>query len=245
LNIHHLARQAYQQGELRMRQTAQSLEYVAGTLHVTNGKLLQHIRRIYPHIDNESYYKQAMTAHDQVYRLAESLHPIAWRERGLPAALHETVGRVLDEAGIIYSCQIMGRGFTRIQPSVLAAAYRAVCEALVYVCARMSCSSIRVTLRGGETNGARWLFVGVKGSMDDMKVVRAIHHATDRQRIAAKLGAHGLDLGELRDHVRLFDGDLHHRAGHEEVSVSMLLHDAKTVGERRDGAATPLRLWVQ
>jgi glucose-6-phosphate-specific signal transduction histidine kinase len=245
LNIHHLARQAYQQGELRMRKTAQSLEYVAGTLHVTNGKLLQHIRRIYPHIDNESYYKQAMTAHDQVYRLAESLHPIAWRERGLPAALHETVGRVLDEAGIIYSCQIMGRGFTRIQPSVLAAAYRAVCEALVYVCARMSCSSIRVTLRGGETNGARWLFVGVKGSMDDMKVVRAIHHATDRQRIAAKLGAHGLDLGELRDHVRLFDGDLHHRAGHEEVSVSMLLHDAKTVGERRDGAATPLRLWVQ
>jgi glucose-6-phosphate-specific signal transduction histidine kinase len=245
LNIQRLARQTYQQGELKMRQTAQSLEYVAGTLHVTNGKLLQHIRRIYPHIDNESYYKQAMAAHNHVYRLAESLHPIAWRERGLPAALHETVGRALDEAGIAYACHITGRGFSRAQPAVLAAAYRAACEAVVYVSTRMSCSSISVVLRGGETNDARWVFVGVIGSMDDMKVVRAIHHVTDRQRIASKLGAYGLDLGELRDHVRVFDGELHHYAEQEKVGISMLLHDTKALEQRRERASTPLRLWVQ
>jgi len=245
LNIQNLARQAYQQGELKMRQTAQSLEYVAGTLHVTNGKLLQHIRRIYPHIDNESYYKQAMAAHNEVYRLAESLHPVAWRERGLPAALHETVGRALDEAGIAYACHITGRGFSRAQPVVLAAAYRAVCEAVVYVSARMSCSSISVVLRGGETNDTRWIFVGVLGSMDDRKVARAIPHATDRQRIAAKLGAYGFDLGKLRDHVRVFDGEMHYHEAHEKVGISMLLHDTKALEQRRERASTPLRLWVQ
>jgi glucose-6-phosphate-specific signal transduction histidine kinase len=245
LNVQRLARQAYQQGELKMRQTAQSLEYVAGTLHVTNGKLLQHIRRIYPHIDNESYYKQAMAAHNEVYRLAESLHPVAWRERGLPAALHETVGRALDEAGIAYACHITGRGYSRAQPAVLAAAYRAACEAVVYVSTRMSCSSINVILRGGETNDARWIFVGVQGSMNDMKVVRAIQHATDRQRIAAKLGAYGLDLGELRDHVRVYDGELHYHEAQEKVGISMLLHDTKALEQRRERASTPLRLWVQ
>jgi hypothetical protein len=109
----------------------------------------------------------------------------------------------------------------------------------------MSCSSINVILRGGETNDARWIFVGVQGSMNDMKVVRAIQHATDRQRIAAKLGAYGLDLGELRDHVRVYDGELHYHEAQEKVGISMLLHDTKALEQRRERASTPLRLWVQ
>jgi two-component system, NarL family, sensor histidine kinase FusK len=244
-NVRHQARQNFLQGELRMRQTAQALEYVAGTLHVTNGRLLQHIRRIYPHVENEGFYKQAVTAQNQVYQLAESLHPIAWRERGLPAALQETIGRALDEAGIAYRCQVTGRGFSRMQSAVLTAAYRSTCEAVVYVTSRLSCTSVRVTLRGGETNGARWVFLAIEGLMDDMKVARAISHSPERQRLAAKLGASGFDLGDLTDHVRIFEGDLHHRSGHERMRVTMLLHDPDTSAKRKHArASAPVRLWV-
>jgi two-component system, NarL family, sensor histidine kinase FusK len=239
------ARQNYLQGEQRMRQTAQALEYVAGTLHVTNGRLLHHIRRIYPHIENESFYKQAVTAHNQVYRLAESLHPIAWRERGLPAALQETIGRALDEAGITYQCAINGRGFTRMPSAVLSASYRAACEAVVYVSSRVSCSQVRLVMRGGETNGARWIFVCVEGSMDGEKVVHAIHDLSNRRRIADKLGAMSMDLDEMRDHVRLFDGDLHHRTTDVSARVTMLLHDPGEGQQRRKRTSADVRLWVR
>lgn len=239
------ARQNYLQGEQRMRQTAQALEFVAGTLHVANGRLLQHIRRVYPHIESESFYKQAVTAHNQVHRLAESLHPIAWRERGLPAALQETIGRALDELGIEYHCDIKGRGFTRMQSAVLAAAYRAACEAVVYAASRVACSSVRLTLRGGETNGARWVYVGVEGALDGSGVVRPIHAVSDRRGLAAKLGAMGLGADELRDHVRLFDGDLHHSAGSERMRITMLLHDPAKGRQRHERASAKVRLWVR
>jgi hypothetical protein len=244
-DVRHQAQQSYLQGEQKMRQTAQALEYTAGTLHITNSRLLQHIRRISPNIENESYYKQAVSAQDQLSKLAESLHPIAWRERGLPAALQETIGRSLNEAGIAYHCEVTGRGFTRMQSAVLVAAYRAACEAVVYVASRLACSSVRLTLRGGETNGARWVLVRVEGSMDDAKVVREIHAASDRRRLATKLGAMGLDMAELRDHVRLFDGELHHRTGHERMRVTMLLHDPMEGRQRHEQRASArVRLWV-
>ncbi|QRN54960.1 MASE1 domain-containing protein [Dyella caseinilytica] len=239
------ARQSYLQGEQRMRHTAQSLEYVAGTLHVTFGRLLQNMRRIHPHIENESYYKQALTAQDQVYRLAESLHPLAWRERGLPAALQETIGQALGEAGIAYDCSIKGRGFTRMQSAVLAAAYRAACEAVVYVASRVACSSVRLTVRGGETNGSRWVFVAVEDATNESSVVRAIQAAADRRRLATKLGAMGFEMDELRSHVRLFDGELHQRNVQGRTRVTMLLHDPKQKEQRHERASASVRLWVR
>jgi hypothetical protein len=239
------ARQSYMQGEQRMRQTAQALEYLAGTLHVTNGRLLQNIRRVHPHIENETFYKQAVTAHNQVYQLAENLHPLAWRERGLPAALQETIGRALDEAGIAYHCTINGRGFSRMQTAALSAVYRAACEAVVHVASRGTCSSVKLVVRGGETNGSRWIYVCAEGFSDDTSVVRSIHALSDRRRIASKLGAMGMDLGELRDRVRLFDGELRERSGHESLRVAMLFHDPAEARQRRMDASAKVRLWVR
>jgi len=245
LSIQKLARQSYQQGELRQRQIAQTLEHVASTLYVSYGRLLQQRRHISSVVDDESHYLQAISAHKQLHLLAERLHPMAWRERGLPAALNDTVGGALDEAGIAYSCKIVGRGFTRAQPAVLSAAYRAACEAIVYVSTQVACSSIQLTLRGGETNDARWIFVGVEGLIDETKVANVILDTRERQRLAAKLGASGLDLGELHDHVCLFDGEVHHRTGRQRFSVTVLLHDPQKTGRRRDLTSAAGRLWVQ
>jgi two-component system, NarL family, sensor histidine kinase FusK len=244
-NVKYQAQQSYLHGEQRIRQTAQALEYLAGTLHVTNGRLLQQLRRTYPHIETEGFYKEALAAHNQVYQLAENLHPLAWRERGLPAALQETIGRALNEAGLVYHCTIQGRGFSRIQTAVLSAVYRAACEAVVYVASRPTCSSVNLIVRGGETNGARWIYVCAEGSLDNTNVVRSIHALSDRRRIASRLGATVSDLDELRDRLHLFDGDLRERTGDVSLRVAMLFHDPTEVWQRRADASAKSRLWVR
>jgi hypothetical protein len=244
MNARYLARHSYQQGEYRQRQTAQAIEHILTELHLADARWEQ-LNRLVRNVDDEPLYQRSLDAQLQLAHLAESLHPIAWRARGLPAALQKTIGDVLHKAGISYQCNITGRGFTNTHPVVLAAVYRAACEAIVYISARTACSGIRLTLRGGETRDARWIFVGVEGSMEGGKVT-AIHHVTARRGLADKLGTHGFDLDKLRDHARLFDGEMHHRADSSRVRITMLMHDtAATEGRRHHHAAAPTRLWVQ
>jgi two-component system, NarL family, sensor histidine kinase FusK len=235
-----LAQQSYKHGEYRLRQAAHALDSAAAKLHTTGTRLMGSLEHLNPDIKSKGHYKQAIDAVRDARQVAESLHPIAWRERGLPAALQETIGRVLDDAGINYSCEIKGRGLTRMQPAVLSAAYRIVCEAVVLVTSRIGCASVRVSLRGGETNRMRWVIVRVDGSIDVMRVARAIHNAEDRRRLAVRLGASGLDIDQLSEHARVFDGELHQRKDDEHMRVTVLLHDA----QRALSENAPVRLWV-
>jgi hypothetical protein len=247
LNVQRVARQSLQLSELRMRQTSQALEYLAGTLHITNSRLLEQMRRIVPNIESHAFYKQTINTQSQVYRLAESMHPIAWRERGLPAALNETVARALDEAGIAYRCEINGRGFSRMAPAVLTATYRTACEAVVYVTSRLACTRVNLMLRGGETNGRRWVVLRVEGVLEETAVASAVFHSDERKRLAAKLGASKLEIPEMRDHVRIFDGLMHIRMPANRLQLTALLHDAVAQEEQGEIArlAPPLRLWVK
>jgi two-component system, NarL family, sensor histidine kinase FusK len=244
-NVQRLARQTMQAGELRMRQTSQALEYLAGTLHVTNSRLLEQMRRVVPNIESHAFYKQAVATQAQVYSLAESMHPVAWRERGLPAALNETVARALDEAGIAYRCEITGRGYTRLAPSVLTATYRVVCEAIVYVTSRLACNRVRLVLRGGETHGRRWVVLRVEGVLEDTGVANAVFYTGERQRLATKLGASMQDLPEMRDHVSVFDGVLHMRTPNGRLRLTALLHDVPQEAQKPVSTSAPLRLWVK
>lgn len=245
-NVQRVARQSLQLSEQRMRQTSQALEYLAGTLHITNGRLLEQMRRIVPNIESHAFYKQAVATQNQVYRLAESMHPVAWRERGLPAALNETVARALDEAGIAYRCEISGRGFTRLAPAVLTATYRTACESVVYVTSRLACTRVNLSLRGGETHGKRWVVLRVTGVLEETGVASAVYHSEERRRLATKLGASMLDIPEIRDHVRIFDGFVHVRMPADRLQITAFLHDAAQEEQRPVIAhAPPLRLWVK
>lgn len=247
-NVQRLARQTMQLGEQRMRQTSQALEYLAGTLHVTNSRLLEQMRRVVPNIESHAFYKQAMSAQTQIYQLAESMHPLTWRERGLPAALNDTVARALDEAGIAYRCEITGRGFSRLAPSVLAVTYRVACEAITYVTSRLACSRVRLVLRGGETQGNRWVVIRVEGILEDTGVANAVYFTEERQRLGSKLGASALDVPAMRDNVSIFDGALHLRTSKDRLRITALLHDASQEQEAQRSAshsAAPLRLWVK
>jgi glucose-6-phosphate-specific signal transduction histidine kinase len=243
LELQHVARQTLHLSERRMRQTSQQLEFIAGNLHLTHSRVLEHMRRILPNVESQGFYKQAVSAQNQVYRLAETLHPIAWRERGLPAALNETIARALDEAGIAYSCHITGRGLSQLEAAVLTATYRMACEAIVHACSRLSCTRVRLVLRGGLTGGKRWVVLRVEGIVepdgsnpDDV--------SEERRRLASKLGASGFDVSEMRSHVRIFDGDLHLRPSKDRTRITALLHDSAKEA-RRFKSSAPLRLVVK
>ncbi|SAK40083.1 hypothetical protein AWB83_00145 [Caballeronia ptereochthonis] len=244
IHLQRLARQGLRISEQRRRQTSETLEFLAGSLYLTNSRLMQQLRRVVPSSEMDAYQRQLAATQQRVYALAETLHPVAWRERGLPAAFSQTISRALDEAGIAYRCVISGRGFARMSTSVLGAAYRSACEAVVLVTKRLACSRVGVTLRGGETHGRRWLVLRVEGLHEDDRVANAVVRSIERKQIATKLGASGLDIEQLHAHARIFDGTLHERSWKAGVRMTIFLYDVQQDAENAGTTAEPLRLWV-
>jgi two-component system, NarL family, sensor histidine kinase FusK len=234
-----LAQQGLYLCEVRMRQTAQALELLSGTVQLTQTRLLNRFKHMLPMLEGQNYYRQAATTQSQMYRLAESMHPMAWRERGLPAALRETIGRVLDEAGLAYRFELNGRGLSQLSPGIHAAIYRLACEAVVYVSEQRHCSTILMSLRGGLTCQQRWAVLRVEGIVDAQDVDEPSHKTYESQQLASKLGVLGLDLQAMKDHVHLYGGGLHERRSPEKVQITALLHN--TVQPARESRhATPV-----
>ncbi|WP_233842896.1 MASE1 domain-containing protein [Dyella sp. 2HG41-7] len=228
-----LAQQGLYLCELRMRQAAQTLEQIGGTLQLTQARLLNRFKHMLPPIEGQTYYKQMASTQHQVHQLVESMHPIAWRERGLPAAMRETIGRSLDEANIAYRFDLKGRGLSQLSPGVHAAIYRLACEAAVHVFAQQACTTMTMTLRGGFTHGQRWAVLRICGSWDDAHAAPLVHTKQESQHLAAKLGANGLGLVAMRDFVRLYNGDLHSATENNQLRITALVHD---VSQRAQGA---------
>lgn len=242
-DVQQMARQNLLLSERRMKRAAERLEFAANSLHINNARFLEHMRRILPNIETHSFYKQAVAAQEQVYRLAESLHPSAWRDRGLPAALNETLARALDEAGIAYSCEISGRGFMSLEPSVHTAIYRMACEAIVYVSSQRMCSRIKLRVRAGQTNDHRWVVVRAEGFLDEDELMKAVYFSEQRRDLATKLGTNLVNVDEIRVHAQAFDGELHVQSTTERLIVTALLH-SHAAEVRKEKISTPLRLWV-
>jgi hypothetical protein len=105
---------------------------------------------------------------------------------------------------------------------------------------------VNLLLRGGETHGKRWVVLRVEGVLEETGVASAVFHSEERKRLAAKLGASMLDVPELRDHVRIFDGLLHLRMPSGRLQLTALLHDtAREEQELELRSAPSLRLWVK
>ncbi|WP_158628932.1 MASE1 domain-containing protein [Dyella choica] len=238
------ARRSLEAHEQRRKQLSTKLEHLALRLHVTNQSLAHTLRSGLFGVDAERYAKHVLEAPEEVYALAESLHPVAWRERGLPAALSQTIGRALDEASIEYRCVITGRGYIRMSQDTLNTVYRSACEAVVCVTSRLTCSSVSLTLRAGETRGHRWLVLVVDGHQNTSRMATAVIRKAEREYIAAKLGAGSLTVSELTELARLFGGQLHHRQRGPQERITILLHDTWPATKEVEHKPEPLQLWV-
>ncbi len=231
-----LAQQGLYRAELRSRQASHALERFGGSLHHLHSNLLTQIRRLSPALDQGPYHRQAVDAHQQVYRLADRMYPRVWRERGLPAALQTgVIASCLDEAGVDYRCDIQGRGLSRLAPEVNATLYRLACDTIAYLGAtQFGLSALRLVLRGGETNGRRWVVLRVIASCG-IPAADASQASFNPELLAVNLGSSAMDPDAMRHLAHLYNGEMHAKAITMGYGISYLIHDpmaadiAKTV----------------
>lgn len=243
-----IAQRNLHQSEQRLRQTSTMLDALGGTVGLMQGRVLHQVRHLLAPADRKSLSTLMDTTQTRLHQLAEAMHPIAWRERGLPAALREAVGRVLDETGIHYTCEIRGRGLSVLAPAVHQAIYRLACEAVTHLCARHTCHEVRLILRGGVTHGRRWAVLRVVGYHGPINGVHLAYHGRDRLAIGSRLGLSSGTVAALEDQAVLFGGAVHHRQKGEAMMLTALVHDAQPaaiVESDDDASCTPPMLWVR
>ncbi|RDS79960.1 hypothetical protein DWU98_16105 [Dyella monticola] len=240
-----LAQQGMYFCELRMRQASQTLEQVSGTLQLTQARLLNRFKNVLLFTEDQSYYKQMAATQIQVHQAVESMHPTAWREGGLPAALRETIGLALEEAGVAYRFELKGRGLSRLSRGLHAAIYRLACEVVVYVFAWQAWSTITVSLRGGFTHGQRWVTLRIQG-YGRAEAALPMHRKEESQYLAAKLGANSLSVMAMRDYARLYNGELHTYNEPHTFRITALMHDvSQQVQGSHATTPAPLELYLR
>jgi len=143
-----------------------------------------------------------------------------------------------------YVCTIKGRGLNQLAPSLQAALYRLACETVVYICGEETCLSIALSLRVGETHGERWAVLRLEGALQGLQMSDTSYRELECQYLATRFGAIGLDLASMRDHVRLYEGELHVKTPPDKLRITFLLQDVRKKERERSIAPAQTRLWV-
>jgi glucose-6-phosphate-specific signal transduction histidine kinase len=240
-----LAQQGLYLCEVRMRQTAYNLEQIAGTLQATHNGILRRFRHMISLTESQTFFRQASATNAQIYQLADSLHPLSWREKGLPSALRESIGRTLDEQGFVYQCSLEGTGLSKLSSGVHSAIYRFACEAAVYVCENFACSHVSLKIRGGLSNGQRWVVVRLEGKQLPSSINDPVFKAVVTNQLASKLGTHGLGLDSMRAYAHMFDGGMHVKATPDSLRITALLHDVNNAKHEQPSEATALAMYLR
>lgn len=208
-------------GEMQLRQTSYALEQMSGSIQASYTQMLGRLRNLLPGTDERTYYRQAAVAQHQIYRLADTLYPISWREKGLIAALREgSIPRALDEAGLVYWCDFSGHGLEQVSASVHIALYRLASEAIAYACAKRNVSKINVRLRSGVLGGRRWVVLCVDSEVDYGRLSRI-----QWDELQPALSASGMGLGAIKDRAGIFEGKVRTRSLARGQRLSMILFD--------------------
>jgi len=207
-------------GEMQLRQTSRALEGLQETFRSSYLELLDRVRHVMPPVDERAYRLRAAEAQQQIHRLADSLHPVMWRDGGLAATLRQgSIPRVLNDLGIRYWCSFRNEQNIEIERELQVVMYRSLCDLIVYLCHARQVRTISMQVRIGGVAGARCAFVRVKGSRDPGRPMsdEALRDLT------VGLSASGLGPEAVRDRVSLFGGVLRERIVGDSVHLGLLL----------------------
>ena len=226
-----LAQQGLYLEELRMRQAADALEHIGQSIRENHNRLVDRLRHVLPANEEHIYSRHVVLAQHEMHRLANALHPRGWRERGVPATLREgPFAQAIHLTGATYQCDLSGRGLSQLAPDVHLTLYRLACEVLVYVLSRTPMQHVHLQLRGGYTNGRRWVVMRLVGDMaaptdtGDGKAPRPENNSW--KQAMTLLGASGLGMNTIRDRAHIYGGVVHVRESQCGLGVTLLLHDS-------------------
>ncbi|WP_147281722.1 MASE1 domain-containing protein [Dyella solisilvae] len=220
-----LAQRGLYQEELRLRQVAESLERLGQSMREGQQRMFERLRPLLPANIEQSYVRHIDHTQREVHRLADTLHPRAWRERGLAATFEDgPLARAAAMAGASYRWELGGSGLESLSPDVHLMLYRQACEILVYLMAREPVRDVRVQIRGGLTHGHRWAVLRISGAR--ATPAQRGKAAPEWSQLVSLLGASGQGLTTIRDRAQIYGGMVHEREDGQRLAVSVLLHDA-------------------
>jgi glucose-6-phosphate-specific signal transduction histidine kinase len=228
--------------EDRLQQTSQALEWVVGIMRLDHTRVMQ---RFIPEAMHDDYSQDFWNVQQEVYQLAESIYPSAWRERGLAAAMEETLGRALRQAGIAYSCDTPGQRLRFLSKASQVALYRMACSAAANFSASPACIGVHLTLRMGRRHGAPWVALRMDGMLEESQVAYGLLQAKARQGVAEILGTRVVADSELQLLARLFRGNARWRTTSAGLRFTVLLSDAGLPSANQSAAVSPVRLWAR
>lgn len=216
-----LAQRNVQLGELQLRQMADAIEEVRESVQGTFGLLLERLRHLPPSNAEREYRRRAAITQQQLFRLADSLYPVAWRDSGVEAALRSgSIARALDECGVRYWCEVDGPGLESMAGDVRLSLYRLVCEAVASACASRHVSDITVRVRTMMLGGQRCAVLRV----DSATQADHANHVR-REDLLLRLSSSGLGLDAIRDRVEAFQGKVRVRSRGAGERLSLLLRN--------------------
>ncbi|WP_404580077.1 MASE1 domain-containing protein [Dyella koreensis] len=204
---HALAQRNVHLGEAQMRVTAQALDQIRESIDNVFFRMLGRLRHLQPVIEDAGYHRQALSTQDQLFRVADSLYPLALRERGLISALREgALARTLAEAGIYFWCDVRGP-LSLFTQSTHVAIYRVIGEAIAEACAQRDISDILVKVRCG-TRGRLWVVVQVDARANP---VHLPHIQWDELLPRLRRSTSGLGRKAIVDRAATFEGQVRER----------------------------------
>jgi two-component system, NarL family, sensor histidine kinase FusK len=217
-----LAQRNVNLGEMQLRMTSQALEQIRETVQSACTVMIDRLRYLQPAIDERGYHRQVLVAQDQIHRLADSLYPRNWQDRGLPAVLREgALPRVLDEAGVAYWCDIKGP-IGGLSPPIHLTIYRVVCEAVADICAERSVSAISIHVRCGRGKGRQFAVLRIDAHAHPARLARI---RWDELMPRVLRSSSGLGLQAIRDRAATYEGLARDRVLHDGRRISAILLD--------------------
>lgn len=160
-----LAQRDMQSGEMQLFRASHTNEHARETIPA--GFTAMSARHCHPQSATSvsKYQRHALIAQDQLNRLANGLHEVAWGHRNLATMIREgTVARMLDVAGISYWSELRGP-CDELPPALRLAAYRVVCESVALLCRKRDIGRINVYLRC-RRYGPRCVVLRIESDID-------------------------------------------------------------------------------
>lgn len=220
-----LAQRGLYQEEQRLRHVAEALDRLGESMRAGQARMMERLRPVLPANAEEAYTSHLDQAQREVQRLADALHPRSWRQQGLAATLQDgPLAQAAALAGVGYACEFTGSGLNLLSPDVHMMLYRQACEVLVYLLAREPVKRVRLQIRGGCTQGRRWVvlrFTAVRAPASQRG-----RSAPEWRQLVALLGTNGQGMATVREHASIYGGVVHEREDDASLGVTLLLHDA-------------------
>ncbi|HWX64865.1 MAG TPA: MASE1 domain-containing protein [Rhodanobacter sp.] len=217
-----LAQRNVHMGEMHLRMTSVALDQIRETVQAGYQMLATRLRDLHPAADQRTFQRQALIAQDLLYRLSDTLYPLAWRERGFSAALREgSIPRVLDEAGVIFRCNLRGP-LSRLSTHLHLAIYRMVVEAIADACLRKNASDVDLRMRCGEKQGQMWAVVALTFRTNEERLAR-VKWGELIPRITRS--ASGLGWPAIKDRATTFGGQANERVMSSRRRITLVLFD--------------------